>query len=203
MNYLQLLKKDTMNQNNNYMYVTFDPDSGKISSCSASQTNNSLAIDTALGEKFIMGTESIHKYKVIYHNGQYQMQKNGVVNSVDHVIHSKNTEIINKNVYKIPYKINNHSGIQIKLHLNQNEIEFTADQTFKKTLENIVSKENHRNHKFYCCQPNDATQLIEILNLNLYELLTQDSIKIHVNTTTNIDIYCRKIFDYSIERIHA
>jgi hypothetical protein len=191
-----------MNQTNNHMYVTFDPESGKILGCSGSQTNNSLAIDTALGEKFIMGTESIHKYKVIYLNGQYQMHKDGVLNTVENVIHSKNTEIINQNVYKIPDKINNHSGIQIKLYLNQNKIEFTADQTFKKTLESIVSKENHRKHKFYCCQPNDATQLIQTLDLNLYELLTQNSVQINVNAT-HIDIYCRKIFDYSVERIYA
>ena len=185
------------------MYVTFDPESGKILGCSSSQTNNNLAIDTALGEKFIMGAESIHKYKVIYHNGQYQIQKHGVLNPVENVIHSKKTEIINQNVYKIPNKIKNHSGIQIKLHLNQNKIEFTADKTFKKTLESIVSKENHRNHKFYCCKLNDATQLIETLDLNLYELLTQDSVQINMNVKTNMDIYCRKIFDYSIERIHA
>ena len=37
----------------NKMYVTFDPESGKILGCSGSQNNNSLAIDTALGEKFI------------------------------------------------------------------------------------------------------------------------------------------------------
>jgi len=192
-----------MNQPNNHMYVTFDPESGKILGCSGSQNNNSLAIDTALGEKFIMGTESIHKYKVIYLNGQYQIQKDGVLNSVENVIHSKKTETINHNVYKIPNKIKNHSGIQIKLHLNQNKVEFTADKTFKKTLETIVSKENHRNHKFYCCKSNDATQLIKILDLNLYELLTQDSVQINVNAETNMDIYCRKTFDYSIERIHA
>ena len=74
---------------------------------------------------------------------------------------------------------------------------------FKKTLESIVSKENHRNHKFYCCELNDATQLIETLDLNLYELLTQDSVQINVNAEANMDIYCRKIFDYSIERIYA
>ena len=184
------------------MYVTFDLESGKILGCSSNQTNSCLAIDTALGEKFIMGTESIHKYKVIYHNGQYQMHKDGVVNPVDHVIHSKNTEIINQNVYKISNKINNHSGIQIKLHLNKKKIEFMADQTFKKTLESIVSKENHRTHKFYCCKPNDATQLIQTLDLNLYELLTQDSVYINVIATTHMDIYCRKIFDYSLERIY-
>lgn len=192
-----------MNQPNNYMYATFDPESGKILGCSGSQTNNSLAIDTALGEKFIMGTESIHKYKVIYHNGQYQIQKHGVLNPVENVIHSKKTEIINQNVYKIPNKIKNHSGIQIKLHLNQNKIEFIADKIFKKTLETIVSKENHRTHKFYCCELNDATQLIQTLDLNLYELLTQDSVQINMNAKTNMDIYCRKIFDYSIERIYA
>lgn len=191
-----------MNQTNNHMYVTFDPESGKILGCSSSQTNNSLAIDTALGEKFIMGTESTSKYKMMYYDGQYQIQKNGVLTSVENVIHSKKTEIINQNVYKIPNKINNHSGIQIILHMNQNKIEFTADKTFKKTLESIVSKENHRNHKFYCCKPNDATQLIKILDLNLYELLTQDSVQIDVNAETNIDIYCRKIFDYSVERIY-
>lgn len=191
-----------MNQSINHMYVTFDPESGKILGCSGSQTNNSLAIDTALGEKFIMGTESIHKYKVKYHNGQYQIQKDGVLNPVENVIHSKKNEIINQNVYKIPNKIKNHSGIQIKLYMNQHKIEFTADETFKKTLETIVSKENHRNHKFYCCKINDATQLIETLDLNLYELLTQDSVQVNVNAKTNMDIYCRKIFDYSIERIY-
>ena len=192
-----------MNQSINHMYVTFDPESGKILGCSGSQTNNSLAIDTALGEKFIMGTESIHKYKVIYHKGQYQIQKDGVLNPVEHVINSKKSAIVNQNVYKIPNKIENHSGIQIKLHLNQNKIEFIADKTFKKTLENIVSKENHRTHKFYCCESNDATQLIETLDLNLYELLTQDSVQINVDAKNNMDIYCRKIFDYSIERIYA
>lgn len=192
-----------MNQSINHMYVTFDPESGKILGCSGSQTNNSLAIDTALGEKFIMGTESIHKYKVKYHNGRYQIQKDGVLNPVENVIHSKKTEIINQNVYKIPNKIKNHSGIQIKLYINQHKIEFFADKTFKKTLETIVSKENHRNHKFYCCKINDATQLIETLDLNLYELLTQDSVQVNVNAKTNMDIYCRKIFDYSIERIYA
>ena len=191
-----------MNQSINHMYVTFDPESGKILGCSGSQTNNSLAIDIALGEKFIMGTESIHKYKVKYHNGQYQIQKDGVLNPVENVIHSKKTEIINQNVYKIPNKIKNHSGIQIKLYINQHKIEFFADKTFKKTLETIVSKENHRNHKFYCCKINDATQLIETLDLNLYELLTQDSVQVNVNAKTNMDIYCRKIFDYSIERIY-
>jgi hypothetical protein len=119
------------------------------------------------------------------------------------MLDAKKTEIINHNVYKIPNKIKNHSGIQIKLYLNQNKVEFTADKTFKKTLETIVSKENHRNHKFYCCKSNDATQLIETLDLNLYELLTQDSVQINVNAEANMDIYCRKIFDYSIERIHA
>ena len=186
----------------NKMYVTFDPESGKILGCSGSQNNNSLAIDTALGEKFIMGTESIHKYKVIYHNGQYQVQKDGVLNPVENVIDFKKTEIINQNVYKIPNKINNYSAIQIKLHLDQNKIEFRASQTFKKTLESIVSKENHRNHKFYCCKSIDATQLIQTLNLNLYELLTQDRVQINVNATTIMDIYCRKIFYYSFERTY-
>ncbi len=191
-----------MNQTNNHMYVTFDPESGKILGCSSSQTVSSLAIDTTLGEKFIMGTESIHKYKVMYHNGQYHIQKDGVLNPVENVVHSKKTETINQNVYKIPNKITNHSGIQIKLYLNQKKIKFTADETFKKTLKTIVSKENHRNHKFYCCKPNDATQLIQTLDLNLYELFTQDSVQININATTHIDIYCRKIFDYSLERIH-
>lgn len=185
------------------MYVTFNPESGKILGCSGSQTNNSLAIDIALGEKFIMGTESIHKYKAVYYNGQYQIQKDGVLNQVDNVINSKKTEIINQNVYKIPNKIKNHSGIQIKLQLNQNKIEFIADKTFKKTLETIVSKENHRIHKFYCCKTNDATQLIQQLDIDLYELLTKDSVQIKISAEKDMDIYCRKIFDYSVERIYA
>jgi len=28
-------------------------------------------------------------------------------------------------------------------------------------------------------------------------------VQINVNAEANMDIYCRKIFDYSIERIHA
>jgi hypothetical protein len=192
-----------MNQSINPMYVTFDLESGKILGCSSSKTSNSLAIDAALGEKFVMGMESMHKYKVLYRNGRYTMQKDGWPNPVENVINSKKIDIINENVYKIPNKIENHSGVQIKFYMNQNKIEFTADEIFKKTLESIVSREKQLIHKFYCCELNDATQLIDTLDLNLYELLTQDRVQIKMNVKTNMDIYCRKIFDYSIERIYA
>jgi len=190
-----------MNQSTN-MYVKFDPNTGKILSCGSTKNDSCLQIDTALGEKFIMGLESFHKYKVIYHNGEYRIQKEGVLNTVNNVTKKEKTKIINSNVYKIPKKTNNHNGIQIKLYQNQGMIEFIADNVFKKTLETIVSKENNRTHKFYCCKSNDATQLIQTLDLNLYELFTQDNVKINIDLKNNMDIYCRKIFDYSIERIY-
>ena len=71
-----------MKESNN-MYVTFDPESGKILGCSVQKSLNAIAIDVALGEKFIMGIESMSNYIVQYSEGVYKFRKHGVVDKAN------------------------------------------------------------------------------------------------------------------------
>ena len=97
------------------MFVTFDAESGKILSCSVNESLNSLAIDNQLGEKFIMGIESMFSYKIEYVDGTYKLCKRNVVQKENLIVQNKKNTIINQGVYKIPNKTNDHQGILIRI----------------------------------------------------------------------------------------
>jgi len=186
----------------NKMYVTFELDSGKILGCSVNKSPNSFAIDVALGEKFIMGTESMGNYIVQYNQGTYQLQKNGVLNHVSGTNQNTIQNIVNKDIYRIPDKSDNHKGILIRLLNKQHKIEFIVDETFINTLNLVVSNKNQMMHSFYSCKKHDATQLDQVFEINLYDLAEQKHISMNYNPLYEVDIYCKKVFDYSLERIY-
>lgn len=186
----------------NNMYVTFELDSGKILGCSVNKSSNSFAIDASLGEKFIMGTESMGNYIVQYHQGSYQLQKKGVLNPVSNTKQNTNQNIVNKDIYRIPDYCDNHKGILIRLLNKQHKIQFVVNEDFTSTLDLVVSNKNQMLHSFYSCKKHDATQLDRIFDINLYELAEQKHISMHYNPLQEVDIYCKKVFDYSLERIY-
>jgi hypothetical protein len=184
------------------MFVTFDSESGKILSCSVNESPNSLPIDNQLGEKFIMGIESMFNYKIQYMQGIYKLSKRDVVQKENLIVQNKTNTIINQGVYKIPNKTNNHKGILIKILEKQKKIEFVIDENFKNTLKITVTDTNQRIHNFYSCKKNDATQLDRIFEINLYELATKKMLSFDYTPNDEVDIYCKKVFDYSLERIY-
>jgi hypothetical protein len=184
------------------MFVTFDSESGKILSCSVNELPNSLPIDNQLGEKFIMGIESMFNYKIQYMQGIYKLSKRDVVQKENLIVQNKTNTIINQGVYKIPNKTNNHKGILIKILEKQKKIEFVIDENFKNTLKITVTDTNQRIHNFYSCKKNDATQLDRIFEINLYELATKKMLSFDYTPNDEVDIYCKKVFDYSLERIY-
>lgn len=184
------------------MFVTFDLESGKILSCSVSESHNSVPIDNQLGEKFIMGLESMFNYKIEYVQGIYKLCKRGVVQKEGLIVQNSTNNIVNKNVYKIPNKTKDHKGILIRILKKQKKIEFIIDENFKNTLKVTVSDTNQRMHNFYSCKKNDATQLDQIFEVNLYELTIKKTISFDYTPRDEVDIYCKKVFDYSLERIY-
>jgi DNA mismatch repair ATPase MutS len=57
-------------------------------------------------------------------------------------------------------------------------------------------------HSFYSCKKHDATQLDQVFEINLYDLAEQKHISMNYNPLYEVDIYCKKVFDYSLERIY-
>ena len=190
-----------MKESNN-MYVTFNPESGKILGCSVQKSLNAIAIDVALGEKFIMGIESMSNYIVQYSEGVYKFRKHGVVDKANSLTKNNIDPIINKDVYRVPIKSPNHTGILIRIFEKQGKIEFSVDEDFKNTLKTIVSEQNQRIHNFYSCKKHDATQLDRIFEINLYELAMKKILSFDYTPKDEVDIYCKKVFDYSLERIY-
>lgn len=186
----------------NNMFVTFDAESGKILSCSVNESLNSLAIDKQLGEKFIMGIESMFSYKIEYVDGTYKLCKRNVVQKENLIVQNKKNTIINQGVYKIPNKTNDHQGILIRILEQQKKIEFLIDENFKNTLKITVTDTNQRIHNFYSCKKHDATQLDRIFEINLYELAMKKILSFDYTPKDEVDIYCKKVFDYSLERIY-
>lgn len=184
------------------MYVTFNIESGKILGCAVQKTDNSFPIDVVLGEKFIMGTESMGNYVIKYRDGGYKLCKHGVLENVKETNKIKTKTIINKDIYKVPIKNENHFGILIRLLLAQGKIQFIIDKNFEDTLKLIVSEHNQKIHTFYSCRGNDVALLDKTFEINLYDLMIQKIISIDYAPTYAVNIYCKKIFDYSLERIY-
>jgi len=102
----------------------------------------------------------------------------------------------------MPIKSPNHTGILIRIFEKQGKIEFSVDEDFKNTLKTIVSEQNQRIHNFYSCKKYDATQLDRVFEINLFDLINQNSINIDYQPMHEVDIYCKKIFDYSLEKVY-
>lgn len=185
------------------MFVQFDPATGRCLGCSTTQMPNSMEIELNLGEKFIMGMENMSNYEVHYDNSSYSLRKKGVLQHIDSNNTVSTTEIINPNVYKIPDTHKNDSAICITVNKTLNRIEFSASNRFKKTLQAFNPDDQNRSHMFYCCKRNDATQILNIFEVDLKMLCDQDSVNYDWQQDYNIDFYCKKIFDYGVARTHG
>jgi len=201
-----------MHQNNDTnTYVQFDRHSGEILSCRCSDKplgEDFLLIEWELGKNFLEANERMSDYTVIKEKQNYQIRKKNrlLAHGYDEVTagkkHNRTDSIANVNVYKILENKNN-VDIKISLHRNKKTLHFQASEDFQNFL--IGNRNTTTNfHTFYLVVKDDFVKLLQIIKIDLNNFLKDINYVCSIPDTieNDVDIYCRKRFTYSLERIN-
>lgn len=186
-------------ENKKIMYLKFDTFTGELQSCSSHKTDSSIEIDALLAQKFALGVELMPRYKVIWKEGiPTLIGKNFIINS-NYNNSSKENQIDNVNIYKIPHVSPVKDCILIKFLKKQKKIIFSISENFRNTLKNLVIKGDKKNHRFFSTKKNDGTILDRIFIVDLQQLISEPYVEYDYAPRFDVDIYCIKIFDYKFE----
>jgi len=188
-------------ENKKTRYLQFDTFTGELLSCVANRVGCCYEIDEDMGLQFGTGEKLLSRYKIIWKEGSPMLICKDFV-TVEQYNNISHQQIENKNVYKIPSNLQIANYVCIKFYKKQKKLVFMITDGLKNNLQIFLKDKSDKIHRFFSTRRDDGTILDKIFFINLHDLVVKNQITYEYDPAFDIDLYCKKIFDYQFQTIY-